>query len=216
VDERILDPDAAQERLKAWKDEIEQVAANTAALSERLQALRVTARDRMAEVTVDSTGKLVELRLTEEIHRAAPDVVARTIMATLRDAQGRLASRTGEIVNGTVGPSSTTGQAIEAGYSAPTGQGEPTGHGSQFGHGTPTSQGGPRHSSPTGQSHGSSAGQPAAASPPPRRPRPPAEDEVDVSVTDSSPAQPAYRPPPRPQRAAVDDDDFSVSVTEEG
>ncbi|MEV6236149.1 YbaB/EbfC family nucleoid-associated protein [Lentzea sp. NPDC051838] len=162
----ILDPAAAHEHLAAWKDRIDQVAATTAAMSARLQELRITARDRMAEVTVDSAGKLVELRLTEEIHRAAPDVVARTIMATLRTAQGQLASRTSEIINGTVGPNSATGQAIEATYSAAAGQGGPTSHGSA-----------------TDQSHPSAPGRPPAVQP--RRPRPPDDDDdYSVSVTE--------------------------------
>lgn len=76
--------------------------------------MRVTASDPtgLVEVTVDSTGALVDLKLTERMRRTEPAVVAGTIMATLRDARGKLADRSQEIVADTVGTESPAARAI--------------------------------------------------------------------------------------------------------
>ncbi|QIZ35899.1 YbaB/EbfC family nucleoid-associated protein [Saccharopolyspora sp. ASAGF58] len=110
----ILDPDSAHERLAAWKDRIDKLAADTQAMSERLQEVRVTASDPngLTEVTIDSTGALVDLRLTERMQRTSPEVVARTIMATLGEAKNKLADRSQEIIADTVGTQSPAARAI--------------------------------------------------------------------------------------------------------
>jgi DNA-binding protein YbaB len=110
----ILEPDSAHERLTAWKDRIDKLAADTQAMSERLQEVRVTASDPngLTELTVDSTGALVDLRLTDRMLRTSPDVVARTIMATLAEAKNKLADRSQEIIADTVGTESPAARAI--------------------------------------------------------------------------------------------------------
>ncbi|MGX7824268.1 YbaB/EbfC family nucleoid-associated protein [Actinokineospora sp. 24-640] len=114
MDGNILDPDGARERLAAWKGRIDKLAADTQAMSARLREVRITASDPggLAEVTVDSTGALAELRLTDRIQRVAPSVVAQTIMATLGEARSRLADRSQEIIAETVGAESAAGRAI--------------------------------------------------------------------------------------------------------
>lgn len=114
MDGSILDPDGARERLAAWKGRIDKLAADTQAMSDQLQGVRVTASDpgRLAEVTIDSTGALVGLRLTDRIQRTAPAVVAQTIMVTLGDARNELADRSQEIIADTVGTESPAARAI--------------------------------------------------------------------------------------------------------
>ena len=110
----VLEPDGARERLAAWKGRIDQLAANTKAMSDRLQDLRVTATDRdgMAEVTVDSTGALVDLRLGPLIHRVTPEVVAATILQTIREAKAMLADQAQQIIEETLGTESPAARAI--------------------------------------------------------------------------------------------------------
>ncbi|WBB65959.1 YbaB/EbfC family nucleoid-associated protein [Micromonospora sp. WMMD812] len=110
----LLDPDGAMERLAEWKGRIDRLAADTRAMNDRLQDLRVTTADGngLAEVTVDSAGALVDLRLGQRIHRVAPDVVARTIMDTIRVARQQLADRAQEIIADTVGTESAAARAI--------------------------------------------------------------------------------------------------------
>ncbi|MBW4721997.1 YbaB/EbfC family nucleoid-associated protein [Saccharothrix obliqua] len=114
MDGNILDPDGARERLAAWKGRIDKLASDTSAMGERLQAIRVTVGDPsgLVEVTVDSTGSLVDLRLSERMQRSAPDLVSRTIMATLRDAKAKVADQSQEIIAETVGAESAVGRAI--------------------------------------------------------------------------------------------------------
>ncbi|PSL55829.1 YbaB/EbfC DNA-binding family protein [Saccharothrix carnea] len=114
MDEGVLDPDGARERMAAWKGRIDKLAADTQAMSDRMRAIRVTAQDPggIAEVTVDSTGALVDLRLSDRINRATPDAVARAIMATLAAARGQVADRSQEIIAETVGTESAAARAI--------------------------------------------------------------------------------------------------------
>jgi DNA-binding protein YbaB len=114
MDGTILDPDGALDRLAAWKGRIDQLAAATQEMSDRLSETRVTASDPagMAELTIDSTGSLVDLRLTDRIARATPDEVAQAIMATLREARSKLADRSQEIIADTVGTESPAARAI--------------------------------------------------------------------------------------------------------
>ena len=116
MDGNILDPDGARERLAAWKGRIDKLAADTRAMSDRLRDVRVTASDPagLAEVTVDSSGALVDLKLTDRIQRTAPTAVARAIMATLGDARSKLADRSQEIIADTMGTDSAPGRAIAA------------------------------------------------------------------------------------------------------
>jgi len=114
MDGLIGGPEDAHERLAAWKGRIDRLAAETQAMGERFQQLRVTATDPsgMAEVTIDSTGALVDLRLDQRIQRVAPETVARTIMDTVRTAKVTAAERSQDIIDGTLGPRSAIGGAI--------------------------------------------------------------------------------------------------------
>ncbi|GGM21509.1 YbaB/EbfC family nucleoid-associated protein [Dactylosporangium sucinum] len=109
----LLDPDGAMEQVAEWRGRIERMAAETQAMSDRLQELRMSAADPngLCEVTVDASGALVDLRLGQRIQRVAPDVVARTIMSTMREAKARLAERSREVIEETM-PGSPTGRAI--------------------------------------------------------------------------------------------------------
>lgn len=110
----ILDPDGARARLEAWKGRIDKLAADTKAMSDQLQEVRVTAADPngLTEVTVDSTGMVLDLRLTDRIHHTDPAVVAQAIMGTIRDARNKVADRSQEIIAETVGTESAAARAI--------------------------------------------------------------------------------------------------------
>ena len=114
MDEPILDPDGARERLAAWKGRIDKLADDTLSMSQQLQELRIVAKDPagMAEVTIDSTGVMVNLKLTDRITPASPEAVAATIMATLTDARRQLAQRSKEILADTIGTDTAAGRAI--------------------------------------------------------------------------------------------------------
>jgi DNA-binding protein YbaB len=104
----FLDPDASREYLRSWKNNVDRVATQAAAMSEQMKRLRVTAQDEngLAEVTIDSAGVLVGLELTDRIHRFEPAVVARAVMSALRDARATAADRAHDIAVETMGASS--------------------------------------------------------------------------------------------------------------
>ncbi|MGI5211546.1 YbaB/EbfC family nucleoid-associated protein [Plantactinospora sp. CA-290183] len=110
----ILDPDGAMEHLSAWKGQIDRLAADTRAMSDRLDQLRVTATDDngLAQVTIDHTGALVDLRLTPRIQRVAPEAVSRAIMNTIQGARKKAADRAREIIAETVGVDSPAARTI--------------------------------------------------------------------------------------------------------
>ena len=110
----ILDPDGAMEQLRAWKGRIDRLAADTQAMSTAFQDLRVTVADDngLAEVTVDSAGVLIDLKLGRQVQRVAPEVTARTIMETIRRARTQVANRSREIITDTLGSDSDAARGI--------------------------------------------------------------------------------------------------------
>lgn len=112
--ESFLDPDASRDYLRSWQQRVEQNAARTQAMSDQLARLRTTAKDGndLAEVTIDSTGVLLNLELTDRIRRFEPDVVARAVMTALREARTKAAERSREIAVETMGPDSLTARTV--------------------------------------------------------------------------------------------------------
>ena len=112
--EAFLDPDASREYLRSWQDRVDQMAARSRSMTDQLEQLRTTVRDGngLAEVTIDSSGVLVRLELTDRIQRYQPKVVADAVMAALREAQQLAAARTREITVETMGPDSPAARTI--------------------------------------------------------------------------------------------------------
>jgi DNA-binding protein YbaB len=113
---RVLDPEAARERLEERKARFEQMAAQTQAMAERMQQLSATVTDPngIVAVRVDSTGNLTGIELSARMHRTSPEVVSRTIMETIAEARNRIVEQTQEVVAETVGADSETGKAVTA------------------------------------------------------------------------------------------------------
>lgn len=110
----IPGPEESRDRLAAWKGKIDQLAADTQAMSDQMQALRVTVSDpnHMVTVTVDSSGTLLDLQLTERSRRVELQHVSQTIMDTIRDAKAQVAERAKEIIESTLDGESAAGRAI--------------------------------------------------------------------------------------------------------
>ncbi|MEO3748838.1 YbaB/EbfC family nucleoid-associated protein [Plantactinospora sp. B5E13] len=83
-------------------------------MSARLRDARMTAADDdgLVEVTIDATGRLVDLRLSERTRQVSTDVVARTIMQTIAVAGRQLGERAQQIIAETVGTDSPAGYEI--------------------------------------------------------------------------------------------------------
>ncbi|MFG1608559.1 YbaB/EbfC family nucleoid-associated protein [Actinoplanes sp. NPDC049265] len=127
----FLDPDASREYLRSWKENIDRTAARAAEMSEQMERLRVTTRDRngLAEVTIDSAGVLVGLKLTDRIRGFEPAVVARAVMSALREARATAADRAHDIAVETMGADSlsarTTADRMRQTLERPDGDNDP-------------------------------------------------------------------------------------------
>jgi DNA-binding protein YbaB len=110
----VLDPDSAMTYLRDWQGRVDRMAADTQAMSDRLHQLRVTAQDdnHIAEVTIDSTGALIDVRFTERLPRFGPEAVSRAVMSAVHQAKKTAAVRSREIVTETMGDQSVAGRTI--------------------------------------------------------------------------------------------------------
>ncbi|WP_327028235.1 YbaB/EbfC family DNA-binding protein [Micromonospora sp. NBC_01740] len=116
ADEAALD--AATRRLDDWEASIADRAARAKELASRVQAMRGTATspDRTTEVTVDSSGLLVDLRLDERTRQHSAAHTARQILATTRAAHADLLSRITEATTGVLGAEDSTAVALVESY----------------------------------------------------------------------------------------------------
>ena len=112
--EEFLDPDASRAYLRSWKANVDAAAERAQAMAEQLQRLRITAKDDngLAEVTIDSSGVLLDLQLTDRIQRYSPDAVARAVMSALREARQKAARQAHDIAVETMGPGSLSARTI--------------------------------------------------------------------------------------------------------
>ncbi|GIG66960.1 YbaB/EbfC family nucleoid-associated protein [Phytomonospora endophytica] len=118
MDNPLMDVEGARERLEAWKADAERRAAATQAAGEGLQALRIKGSDdyRIVEITIDSSGSLVDVQLAPQVQRQSPEQTRQAILAAHRDARVKLAEAAAEVVRETIGENSATGRALLAGF----------------------------------------------------------------------------------------------------
>ncbi|MFC0506647.1 YbaB/EbfC family nucleoid-associated protein [Micromonospora costi] len=116
ADEAALD--AAARRLGEWEKGITDRAARAKTLSSQVQALSGTARsaDHLVEVTVDSSGALVALRLDERTRQQPAARTAAQILATTKAAQADLLRQVTAVATGTLGDDDPTAQAVVDSY----------------------------------------------------------------------------------------------------
>jgi hypothetical protein len=111
-----MDPDDA---VADWAARVERQSALTADLSERLQQVRAVAASRGGEVvvTVDHSGGLAELRLSERAMRLSPGTLGEIVVTTSRRAQATLAQQVADVVGRLYGADSATAAFIGRTYS---------------------------------------------------------------------------------------------------
>ena len=75
---------------------------------------RVTASDDdgLVEVTIDSTGVLLDVRFHQRIQRVAPEAVSQALLGALQAARAEAADRSREIITETVGTESAAARTI--------------------------------------------------------------------------------------------------------
>jgi DNA-binding protein YbaB len=110
----FFDPDASREYVRGWQERVRERTERGLGMTERLRQLRVSAKDGkgIVEVTIDSSGVLVDLKLTERIHRVAPEVVDRAILSALGTARKQAAEQAQQIAVQALGAESPTARMI--------------------------------------------------------------------------------------------------------
>lgn len=111
-------PEDPEDFLVDWERKVEQQTARTTELSRRMQETRATSESRGGEVvvTVDQSGGLAGLVLTERAMRLPAGELAATVLETSRRAQARLAEQMSQIVTGLYGAGSDTANFIGGAY----------------------------------------------------------------------------------------------------
>lgn len=106
----------AHARIDQWEANLADRVARANALASRLAELRATARDRdgMVEVTVDSTGVPIDLRLSEAVRHWPAAEIAQRVLAAMRQAQAHLAAQVADEAKDAYGADSEAAAAIAA------------------------------------------------------------------------------------------------------
>jgi DNA-binding protein YbaB len=114
MDQPVYDGRAARERIAAMQAQADRMVAESRAMAERMQSVSATASDAngVAQVTVDSSGNITAIKLTERARRQAPDHTSEMIMQAIAAAKAALKEQTRIAVEETVGADSATGQAM--------------------------------------------------------------------------------------------------------
>ncbi|SFF31237.1 YbaB/EbfC DNA-binding family protein [Actinoplanes philippinensis] len=111
-------PQDPEDLLADWQWRVQQRTEATLELSRRMERVDATARsaDRDVTVTVDHSGGMTALALTEEALRRPPGELADLILATTRQAQSRLAENMSDLVQNLYGWDSPTTAFIADAY----------------------------------------------------------------------------------------------------
>ncbi len=111
-------PQDPEEMLADWEHRIARQTAMTSELSQRLEetSASVEATDGVATVTVDSSGGMTELRLSDQAMRLPASELASVILDTNRRAQAKMARQMVDVVSGLYGAGSETASFIGGVY----------------------------------------------------------------------------------------------------
>ncbi|MET7669708.1 YbaB/EbfC family DNA-binding protein [Micromonospora luteifusca] len=107
--------DAAGRRLDEWESSLAERARRARTLSARIQVLTGTAHntDRTVDVTVDSAGLLVDLRLDERIRQQSAAHTAQQILATTRAARTDLLRQVSKVAVESLGDDASARPIID-------------------------------------------------------------------------------------------------------
>jgi DNA-binding protein YbaB len=115
--QRSFNAEAANARLAELQERLQQTTSATKDMAEQLGTLQATAQDEngVAEATVNSSGALIDLRLSAKVQALHPADSSLAILAAVDAAKTQLAERTREIVADTIGAGSEAGKAVLSG-----------------------------------------------------------------------------------------------------
>lgn len=109
------DPD---DMLAGWQQQIQAKMQQAERLREAATSVRTSSssRDGAITTTVDHSGNLIDLQLTDAALRQRPDEVSASILSTLRSAQSQLGEQMREVMEPVVGSDTETMEAVMSGF----------------------------------------------------------------------------------------------------
>ena len=110
--------ESANDLLHGFERRIEEQLDRAERLKAAMNEVRVTAQSRQGDlqVTVDSTGALAGLRLSQESMRRSPQELAGEILGVTRSAQASLADRMRQVTAEVLGRDSETARFVADAY----------------------------------------------------------------------------------------------------
>ncbi|NMO57581.1 YbaB/EbfC family nucleoid-associated protein [Actinoplanes sp. TBRC 11911] len=107
-----------------WQAKIEARLARTRALTAGLREVKGVGRsgDGLVEVTIDSSGALMELRLDEDVRRHSARWIAEQVITAARSAKGDLARAATGVVHESGENETPEGRAVLAAFTARLGE----------------------------------------------------------------------------------------------
>ena len=121
------DLESTRERLREMARQAELRSQQFARVRDDIQALTVTEQSARGAVraTVQASGALSDLRMTDEVSRMRPNQIAAEVLACIRRAQARLADRVRDVVTENVPGDDPAGRRIVDQYRAQFPEPEP-------------------------------------------------------------------------------------------
>lgn len=112
------DLESTRARLRELAQQAEQRTQQFAQVRDQIQGITVTEQSTSGavRVTVQSSGVLTDLRLTDAIGRMRPDQVAAEVMGCIRKAQSRIADRVTTVVGENVPSDDPAARRIVEGF----------------------------------------------------------------------------------------------------
>lgn len=111
-------PEQVERQLEEWAQQAEQKAERYQQMSAAVSAVGATesSPDGMVTVTVNASGAISNLQLSDQIRNHSGADVAGQIMACMQRAQGRLAAQVAEAMQATIGDDQSTIDTVVSGY----------------------------------------------------------------------------------------------------
>jgi DNA-binding protein YbaB len=173
-------PEQASQRVEEWAQQFAAKAERYQEMQAQVARLSSTeaSPDGAVRVTVDASGVVTGLELSERAMQLRPQQLAAQILDVMRRAQSRLTGQVAEVMQQTVGEDQATVQSVVASYQQrfpePPPEPEPEGYGGQMRIGEVEDD------TPDGAPHDTPPSRPAQ----PRRPHPRHDDEDDDGWND--------------------------------
>src|SRR6185436_18544864 len=101
-----------------WERSLQEQAAKAKTFADRGATITATAtdKDRVVEVTVDASGAVTGLNLSERIRKMAAHEVGDLILSVMRKAQAQLFQQNAQVATETMGEDSQVGRSVVASY----------------------------------------------------------------------------------------------------